>query len=196
MSFKKEIEQYLELISVWEELFRKVKDLNTLPVSFFSASLDILDQLKSGLYEMESLQLDSTDPAISLTGNSTGSLAHTGVKQINPNVPTQVNSGVSTPANEPAELPVDELDELGFLDDKISKKIYADLTKSLTINQRFMFFRDVFNGNEAKMDGTLMHLNALQTFEEAMDYLQDNHPVAWETEAGIAFKELLKKHFA
>jgi hypothetical protein len=174
MSFKKEIEEYLEQISVWEELLRKVKELDTLPASFFSTSLDILDQLKSGLYEIESLQLGST---VSLTGNSDYS--------------ADSPAPVSMPVDEPAEW-----SEPVFLDDKISKKIYADLTKSLTVNQRFMFLRDVFKDSEEKMNETLTHLNALQTFEEAMDYLAANHPVAWETEAGIAFKELLKKRFA
>ncbi|MDR1631870.1 MAG: hypothetical protein LBR97_03150 [Dysgonamonadaceae bacterium] len=154
MSFKKEIEQYLEGISVLEESFRKVKDLDTLPVSFFSTSLDILNQLKIGLYEMESSQLQ-----------------------------------LMTAVNDPVELTV-------FLGDKISKKIYADLTKSLTINQRFMFLRDLFKGNEAEMNQVFTHLNALQTLEEALNYLNDNHPFPWETDAGVAFKELMEKHFA
>ena len=57
MSFRKEIEQYLEQISALEESFRKVRDLETLPVSFFSISLDALNQLKNDLYDLESSQL-------------------------------------------------------------------------------------------------------------------------------------------
>lgn len=180
MSFKKEIEQYLEQISVLEESFRKVKDLDPLPVSFFSASLDILNQLETGLYELESSQLQRI-----ATVNSTISLI----------VGKSSTLVVAEPVNEPAGKPVDEPVESGLPGNKISKKIYADLTKSLTINLRFMFLRDLFKGNDAEMNRTLAHLNALQTLEEALAYLNGNHPVSWETESGIAFRELLEKHF-
>ncbi|GHT56176.1 hypothetical protein FACS189446_8230 [Bacteroidia bacterium] len=173
MSFKKEIEQYLEQISVLEESYRKVRDLDALPVSFFSASLDIVNQLKTGLYELESSQLQMMSAHLNEhkeKGNDTGESIVKGIKEAKENVSV-------------------------FLGDKISKKIHADLTKSLTVNQRFMFLRDLFKGNEGAMTQTLTHLNALQTLEEALDYLDNNHPVQWETESGIAFKELLEKRF-
>ena len=179
MSFKKEIEQYLEQISVLEESFRKVRDLDTLPVSFFSASLDILNQLKTGLYELESSQLqmmaahlnESKEKlAVNEPAEFTGEIVK-GIKETKENVSI-------------------------FLGDKISKKIHADLTKSLTVNQRFMFLRDLFKEDEAEMNKTLAYLNALKTMEDASDYLNNNHPVQWETESGIAFKELLEKRFA
>ena len=188
MSFKKEIEQYLEQISVLEESFRKVKDLDPLPVSFFSASLDILNQLETGLYELESSQLQrmaTANSTISLIVGKSSTLV----------VAEPVNEPAGKPVNEPAGKPVDEPVESGLPGNKISKKIYADLTKSLTINLRFMFLRDLFKGNDAEMNRTLAHLNALQTLEEALAYLNGNHPVSWETESGIAFRELLEKHF-
>lgn len=174
MGFKKEIEQYLEQISVLEESFRKVRDLDTLPVSFFSASLDILNQLKSGLYELESSQLQMMSVHLSESKeklNDAGESIVKGIKEVKENVSV-------------------------FLGDKISKEIHANLTKSLTLNQRFMFVRDLFKGNEGEMNQTLTHLNALKTLEDALDYLDSNHPVQWETESGIAFKELLEKRFA
>lgn len=178
MSFKKEIEQYLEQISTLEESFRKVKELYPLPVSFFSASLDILNQLETGLYELESSQLQRMT-TVNLTGSST-------VDESSTNSTSSLT--VDKPVNKPAEL-------TGFPGGKVSKKIHADLTKSMTINLRFMFLQDLFKGNEAEMNQTLAHLNVLQTLEEALDYLTGNHPVSWETESGIAFKELLEKHF-
>jgi hypothetical protein len=177
MSFKKEIEQYLERISVLEESFRKVKDLDTLPVSFFSISLDILNQLKIGLYELETLQLNSVSD--SATGAETDLLA---------DVETAILTGLA-PADKLVESTV-------LLGDKISKKMHVDLTKSLTINQRFMFLRDLFGGNDAEMNRIFAHLNTLPTLEEALNYLNGNRSVSWETESGIAFKELLEKHFA
>jgi hypothetical protein len=173
MSFKKEIEQYLEQISVLEESFRKVKDLDTLPVSFFSASLDILNHLKTGLYELESSQLQLMTAHLNESREKLNDTETSIMRNVK-----EVKESVSV-----------------FLGDKIGKKIYADLTKSLTVNQRFMFLRDLFKGNETDMNRTLTNLNALQTLEEALDYLNDNYPVQWETESGIAFKELLEKRF-
>jgi len=164
MSFKKEIEQYLEQISALEESFRKVRDMETLPVSFFSISLDVLNQLKNDLYDLESSQLQM----------------------------------MSEHVNELAEFKdIKEAKEnvSDFLGDKIGKKIPADLTKSMTINQRFMFLRDIFKGNETEMNETLTHLNTLKTLKDALDYLDNNHPVQWRTESGMAFMELLEKRF-
>jgi hypothetical protein len=197
MSLKKEIEQYLEQISVLEESFRKVKDLDALPVSFFSASLDILNQLKIGLYKLESSQLQMMAAHLNeskekLETSSTNSLT---------GEPIQMKESVKM--NKPAEFTgeivkgIKEMKETVsvFLGDKIGKKIYTDLTKSLTINQRFMFLRDLFKGNETDMNQTLTHLNTLKTLEDALDYLENNRQVQWETESGTAFKELLEKHF-
>jgi hypothetical protein len=188
MSFKKKIEQYLEQISILEESFRKVRDSESLPVSFFSASLDILNQLQVGLYELESLQLQL------MTVNATDSLSE------------EPSCSVDKPVVKNGCAPENALDEFKamketkenvsvFLGDKIGKKIYADLTKSLTLNQRFMFLRDLFKGNEPEMNRTLTHLNGLTLLEDALHYLDKNHPVQWETESGMAFKELLEKRF-
>jgi hypothetical protein len=197
MSFKKEIEQYLEQISVLEESFRRVRDLDTLPVSFFSASLDILNQLKAGLYELESSQLQMMAAHLN---ESKEKLAENGDKEKSAVNEHEEKSTVNEPAEFTGEI-VKGIKEAKenisiFLSDKISKKIHADLTKSLTVNQRFMFLRDLFKENEAEMNKTLTHLNALGTMEDALDYLNNNHPVQWETESGIAFKELLEKRFA
>ncbi|GHT65568.1 hypothetical protein AGMMS50239_25630 [Bacteroidia bacterium] len=179
MSLKKEIEQYLEQISVLEESFRKVKDLDTLPVSFFSTSLDILNQLKIGLYELESAQLQMMT-------------VHLNESKLAMDEPVELKD-----AETPITKNLKEVKEnvSVFLGDKISKKIYADLTKSLTVNQRFMFLRDLFKGNETEMHRVLTHLNVLKTVEDALNYLDNNYPVQWETESGIAFKELLEKRF-
>ena len=45
MQFKKEIEQSLEQILTLEEHFRHAKNSEILPISFFSASYDIVREL-------------------------------------------------------------------------------------------------------------------------------------------------------
>jgi len=181
MSFKKEIEQYLEQVSVLEESFRKVKDLDTLPVSFFSVSLDVLNQLESGLYELESSQLQMMAAHLDENENLINSSA---------GEPVMVNELAEFKGIKEAKENVAD-----FLGDKISKEKRTDFTKSLTINQHFMFLRDIFKGDETKMNSTLTTLNVLETLEDAVDYMDDEHLVQWETESGVAFKELLEKLF-
>jgi hypothetical protein len=82
-----------------------------------------------------------------------------------------------------------------FLGDKIVKTIYADLKKSLSLNDRFRFQRDLFDNNIELMDNTLSDLNNFSSFQETMDYLQSYFAWNWEDESAQAFKELLEKRF-
>jgi hypothetical protein len=84
----------------------------------------------------------------------------------------------------------------GFLGDTIAKKIYADLTKSINLNQRFMFQRDLFKMNTEEMNKVLTQLNDFQNLEDALDYLNEHFSISWDSDSGLAFRELLDKHFA
>jgi hypothetical protein len=173
MSFKKKFERCLEQISRLEESFQKAKDWDILPLSFFSAALDIVNQLDADLCEMEASQCGSIASLL-------------------------INRPVGLRTEEPAKAPVNKqpVKSPSFRSGKAGKKRRADLRKLLTINQRFMFLRDLFKGNEKGMNQAFTHINALQTLDEALDYLNSNHPFSWETDAAIAFKELLDKHFS
>ncbi len=57
MQFKKEIEQSLEQILILEEHFRHAKNSEILPISFFSASYDIVRELAGTLHHIEQEQL-------------------------------------------------------------------------------------------------------------------------------------------
>lgn len=195
MNLKKEMEHYLGQISTWEKSVRGITEAAPVPASFFSDSLDMLEQLKTDLYKMEALQLQYMPPANEFIepGGKLAELIGEPVEQVGKSV-EQVRElveqvGESVAVNEPAETPC-------FLEHKLGKTICADLTKSLTINLRFMFLRDLFEGNEAEMNQTLTHLNTLPTLKEAMNYLNGARAVSWTSDSGAAFKELLEKHFA
>ena len=57
MQFKKEIEQSLEQIRILEEHFRHARNSEILPISFFSASYDIIRELAGALHYIEQEQL-------------------------------------------------------------------------------------------------------------------------------------------
>jgi hypothetical protein len=181
MTFKKEIEQYLEQIYVLEEAFRKVQDMDTLPLSFFSTSLDVLGKLKTGVHEMESAQLQLMMKHLKESTEKSGNdpLLQVPVSPSDPDLPL-------TPV----------MREKEFLGDVIGKKIVADFSKSLTLNERFMFQRDLFHGDMQAMNETFTQLNTFCSLNEAVDYLNKTQRFQWESESGIAFRELLDKRFA
>ncbi|MDR3217629.1 MAG: hypothetical protein LBU22_01390 [Dysgonamonadaceae bacterium] len=166
MTFKKEIELYLEEIYKLEETFRKVQDLDTLPLSFFSASIDALNKLKTGIYELESAQLQIM----------TEHLQESERKLVEEKAPLS-----AVPS--------------GSLGDTIGKKIFAEFSKSLSLNQRFMFQRDLFRGNTEEMNRAFTQMDSFPHLNEALHFLNENYSISWESESGIAFRELLDKRF-
>jgi hypothetical protein len=203
MTFKKEIEQYLEQIYILEEAFRKVQDMDILPLSFFSASIDVLNKLKTGVYKLESIQLQLMMKHLKESEEQLGDVNES-FKPAEPVVlekPLDVVIEPGKPVSPSEKVPVEEkptpmVEAPAFLSDTIAKKIYADFSKSLNLNHRFMFQRDLFRGNTEDMNKALAQLNTFHSLSEALDYLNENQAIQWESDSGMAFRELLDKHFA
>jgi hypothetical protein len=201
MTFKKEIEQYLLRINTLEENFRKVQDMDTLPLSFFRTAMDILNELKTGVRNMESTQ-------IQLMLKHLREIEEADIKDTKEQNIVDVELGEIVAIEEKAEIirkpeTIEEKAPIpvasprpGFLGDKIGKKIYTAFSKSLNINDRFMFQKDLFHGNIAQMNKILEHLESVQSLDEATNYLKDYPSIAWDSDSGVVFKELLAKHFA
>jgi hypothetical protein len=181
MSIQNKIEQYLKDVRELEKSLLEVQSQEILPFSFFSSSIDILNRLRSGIYEIEAIQLQMMQEHL--------------VK----------NENDWTEMNEPAE-PI-ELMELklnqehtvpaaNVLADTIGRKISGDFAKSLSLNDRFMFQRDLFQGNANEMNQALSQLNALQSLSEVIEFLSKEYTIPWNSDSGIALKELLDKRFA
>ena len=84
---------------------------------------------------------------------------------------------------------------VNVLADKISRKIVADFGKSLSLNDRFMFQRDLFHRNANEMNNAFEQINTFRSLDEAMDFLNSKCDIPWDSDSGIAFKELLEKRF-
>jgi DNA gyrase/topoisomerase IV subunit A len=96
-----------------------------------------------------------------------------------------------TEAKEPAK----ELFQPVLLNDRITKTIYADMKKSLSLNDRFRFQRNLFDNNAALMDKTLEELSHFSTLQEMLDYLDNRFSWDWGNESSGAFREILEKRF-
>ena len=74
-------------------------------------------------------------------------------------------------------------------------KPIADLTKGLGINDRFLFQRELFEGNADLMKQTLQQLNELPDYNAAQTFISSNFKWETEKEATSAFLNYIKRRF-
>ena len=81
------------------------------------------------------------------------------------------------------------------LNEVIQKKFLADFRKAFSLNDRFRFRRELFGGDEARMNKVINDLNDLHSYEDSVTYL--NNELKWniEDEAVADFIKLLEKRF-
>lgn len=181
MSYQAKIEQYLKEIRELEKSFREAQSKEILPISFFSSSIDILNRLKAGIYEIEAMQLHVMEEHWKSRENEWCEVYET----------QETGEPVELKSKEEKITPVSSV-----LADTIGRKINADFGKSLSLNDRFMFQRDLFQGNANEMNHVFAQLNAFQSRNEVLAFLNENCDITWDSDSGIALKEILDKRFA
>jgi len=81
------------------------------------------------------------------------------------------------------------------LNEILEKKNLSDFRKAFSLNDRFRFRRDLFNGDESRMNKTISELNDIQTYEDSISYLHNELKWNIEDEAVADFIKLLEKRF-
>lgn len=76
---------------------------------------------------------------------------------------------------------------------KLQSKPINDINKAIGINDRFLFIRELFEGNKSHYHETVEILNNIDTFENALAFIQDEFD--WDMEAPTAqkFIELIRR---
>lgn len=70
----------------------------------------------------------------------------------------------------------------------------TNLMNAIGINDRFLYIRELFANESANFEKTVEHLDGLNSFLEAIDFLEKNF--RWtKNEASLKFMELLKRRF-
>ena len=102
-----------------------------------------------------------------------------------PETPAVETSGKVIPAERPGL----------FLNDLLEKKNFSDFRKAFSLNDRFRFRRELFGGDDARMNKVINDLNDLHSYEDSVTYL--NNELKWniEDEAVADFIKLLEKRF-
>ena len=186
MFIENKIEQFLEEVRELEKFFLEAQSKEILPLSFFSSSIDTLNRLRTGIREVEAAQLQAMHEHLEKIGNELYEISE-------PHEPDK--------PGEPDELRDLEFTEekivptTNILADTIGRKINPDFGKSLSLNDRFMFQRDLFHGNAVEMDQAFAQLNTFQSLKRVLNFLSKKYAIPWDSDSGIALKELLSKRF-
>jgi len=82
------------------------------------------------------------------------------------------------------------------INDQLEQKRLKDLTKSLTLNDRFRFQREFFDNDTQKMLEVFSAINATNSMEEALDYLRGVCKVDEASDCYKDFCVMLDLHFS
>lgn len=82
-----------------------------------------------------------------------------------------------------------------FLSDLLEKRQLSDFRKAFSLNDRFRFRRELFGGDEAKMNKAIGDLNDMHSYEESVTYLHNELKWNIEDEAVADFIKMLEKRF-
>jgi len=181
MLHQSKIEQCLKEIQELEQSFREAQDREILPISFFSYSIDIVNRLKTGIYEIEAAQLQVMQEHLKEQENERDEAVEIKESEVPADL-TTIEEKTTPSAN--------------ILADTIGRKINADFGKSLSLNDRFMFQRDLFHGNADEMSQAFAQMNAFQSLNEILNFLDEAYAIPWNSDSGIVLKELIDKRFA
>ena len=82
------------------------------------------------------------------------------------------------------------------LNDILERKNLSDFRKAFSLNDRFRFRRELFGGNEDKMNQAINDLNDITSYEGSVEYLYNVLKWNIEDESVTDFLKLLEKRFS
>ena len=202
MANKEKIDYLLLDIRELETLVAGMRDAEVYPVSFFGQTFDLTHKILKDLHALETAQIEMLRKQME---------EHQAlIQSIPPSVATPVQTVQEASITAPAPIPVEEpetpaVETSGkvipaerpglFLNDLLEKKNFSDFRKAFSLNDRFRFRRELFGGDEARMNKVINDLNDLHSYEDSVTYL--NNELKWniEDEAVADFIKLLEKRF-
>ena len=179
---KERLEELTEQIKRLEILTEEVRERDIYPVSFFSQAFDITNKILDDLQQIEISQIE---------------LIESQAKKPATKQPPQLFSQQEMVAQAIVPLPVQQVQEEKKVISAYSsgKTNGIDLKKMLTLNDRFLFCRELFANNENLMYQTFGELNNEESYDTAIDYLQKRFDWNFEDKNVVDFLAVLKKRF-
>ncbi len=88
----------------------------------------------------------------------------------------------------------DLLLEKGTVDSRFSGMALPSLADAIRTNDRYLYCRELFEGNMEKLNETIAHIDAMGTIQEAATYLRDHYK--WKkNETSLRFIDLVRRRF-
>jgi len=93
-------------------------------------------------------------------------------------------------------LNTDEKPVIPSLNDVIqAPPAILDLKRSISLNDRFLFQRELFHNDRNEMNNVMISLNAFETFDRAENYLKETRPWDFENQTVKDFLRIIQKGF-
>lgn len=78
---------------------------------------------------------------------------------------------------------------------KLQNRPINDLSKAIGINDKFLFTKELFNGNAEAYSSTIKSLNAFTDLNDAIIFLQENFNWGGDNEFATRFIEIIRRKF-
>lgn len=194
-----------------EQQVAQMEGAEVYPVSFFSHTFELSHRIIETLHRMETNQIEALSRQMEEHRRLIESLNEPPVPAEEPEqtapAPTPVPAApvaeetpqppvaapaapAVTPAAEPPKAPTTP-----SLNELLAKRTLADFRKAFSLNDRFRFRRELFNGDEAWMNRVIADLNELHSYEASVAYLRKETQWKSDDEAVTDFLALLEKRF-
>lgn len=203
MGNKEKIDYLLLDIRELEKLVAGMRDAEVYPVSFFSQTFDLTHKILNDLHVLENDQLETLRKQMEEHQALINAIPHTKAQE-HPVMPEiikeEIHAAEPVIAPEPIAIkpiPVETTAERHTVSihEVLEKQNLSDLRKAFSLNDKFYFRKELFNGDEAKMSKVLSDLNDIHSYEESVAYL--NEKLNWNIEDPTVseFLKLMEKRF-
>lgn len=94
-----------------------------------------------------------------------------------------------------ADLPADDTAGPVTLEEALQRQHAKELRKALSLNDRFRFRRELFGNSDIRMNETLALIDAMQSYDEAEDYILNDLHWDMDNPEVAEFMKIVQKHF-
>lgn len=214
-----EVDNLLTHLRELEQLVSGLRDKDV-PVSFFGESFELIQAVSRSVYRIEQSRVSALETRLNEHRSCIAeisarlkeeeqkvkelTLTKEGIAEEKNPLPEPVAAPTPEVKEEPKAAPQEEL-KIGIpkveekytpsLKDTLERKFVTDLRKSFSLNDRFLFKKELFGGDDQRMNTVIDRLNQLTALEEAMAYLQTEMNWDFKSSAVAAFISHLEKRF-
>lgn len=101
----------------------------------------------------------------------------------------------SAPLVEPDDKDVPADEPIVESDVTAAEVARPDIRKTLTLNDRFLFSRELFNGSKSELDDTLSLIASMHSLPEAEEYIYDDLQLSPDDDTVKAFMAIIANYF-